>query len=52
MEAMISLVEKGLVSATSIKPGQQVVVISGFPVGNFRQPNFALLHSVGESAVD
>lgn len=52
IEEMIRLVELGLVSATSIKPGQQVVVISGFPVGHFRQPNFALLHSVGEATSD
>jgi len=30
------------------QPGQQVVVISGFPVNMLRAPNMALLHNVGE----
>ncbi|RPI22336.1 MAG: pyruvate kinase [Chloroflexota bacterium] len=48
MEAMIRFVEEGLLQSTPVQPGQQVVVISGFPVGAMRQPNFALLHTVGE----
>ncbi len=48
MEAMIEHVEQALVSHTSIEAGQQVVLISGFPVGAFRRPNFALLHTIGE----
>ncbi len=48
VESMISSVEAALLSSTGIKPGQQVVVISGFPVGTARLPNFALLYTVGE----
>jgi pyruvate kinase len=48
VETMIAHVEKALVESTSLKPGQQVVLISGFPVGEFRLPNFALLHTIGE----
>jgi pyruvate kinase len=47
MEALIAQVEKTIAESTSLKPGQQVVVISGFPVGKFRLPNFALLHTIG-----
>ncbi len=48
VEAMIASVEAALVSSTSIQTGDQVVVISGFPVGAMRPPNFALLYTVGE----
>lgn len=48
VESMITSVEAALISSTNIKPGQQVVVISGFPVGTARLPNFALLYTVGE----
>lgn len=48
VEAMIASVEAALVSSTSIRSGDQVVVISGFPVGAMRPPNFALLYTVGE----
>jgi pyruvate kinase len=47
METMIEIVEAGILSSTNITPGQQVVVISGFPVGLMRPPNFALLHTIG-----
>ena len=50
VESMIASVEAALLSSTSIKPGQQVVVISGFPVGTARLPNFALLHTLGEGS--
>ncbi len=46
METMIEHVEEAIVSSTSIENGQQVVLISGFPVGASRPPNFALLHTV------
>jgi len=50
VESMIASVEAALLSSTPIKPGQQVVVISGFPVGTARLPNFALLHTLGEGS--
>lgn len=48
VEGMTEIVEKALLSCTSIKAGQQVIIISGFPVGSYRPPNFMLLHTVGE----
>ena len=46
VEKMISHVEAALKSSGLVQPGQQVVVISGFPVGEMRPPNMALLHTV------
>jgi len=48
VEAMILSLEAVILSATTIRPGQQIVVITGFPVGMHRPPNLALLHTVGE----
>lgn len=46
LETMITHVEAAITSSTLLKPGQQVVVISGFPVGEFRKPNLALLYTL------
>jgi pyruvate kinase len=46
LEEMLSIVEKAILSFTQIKPGQQVVFISGFPVGALCPPNLALLHTI------
>ncbi|MCJ7696286.1 MAG: pyruvate kinase [Anaerolineaceae bacterium] len=46
LETMITHVETALASSTSLKAGQQVVLISGFPVGEFRKPNLALLYTL------
>ena len=48
LEAMLKDVEKAIVTATPIRPGQQVVLLSGFPVGAMRPPNVALLHTIGD----
>ena len=48
MEDMLDHVDAAMIASTPIKPGQQVVVISGFPVGAMRPPNFALLYTVGQ----
>ena len=50
VETMIASVEAALLSSTPVESGDQVVVITGFPVGTSRPPNFALLHTVGEWA--
>jgi pyruvate kinase len=47
VEEMIGIVEQVLLNSTSVKPGQQVVLISGFPFSTFPRPNLALLHTVG-----
>jgi pyruvate kinase len=46
MEEMIRHVETALRESGLVQPGGQVVVVSGFPVRDFRQPNMALLHTV------
>jgi pyruvate kinase len=48
LEAMLKDVEKAIVNATPIRPGQQVVLLSGFPIGAMRPPNVALLHTIGD----
>ncbi len=48
LETMIKHVETALASTSNLKSGQQVVLISGFPVGAFRQPNLALLYTLGD----
>jgi len=47
LETMIQHVETAIATTTNLKPGEQVVLISGFPVGAFRQPNLALLYTLG-----
>jgi pyruvate kinase len=46
VEEMIEHVEKALKEKETIKTGQQVVIVTGFPIRNFPQPNMALLHTV------
>lgn len=48
IEEMLAHVDTAMIASTPIKPGQQVVVISGFPVGAMRLPNLALLYTVGQ----
>lgn len=48
LEEMLAHVDTAMIASSPIKPGQQVVVISGFPVGHMRLPNLALLYTVGQ----
>ena len=48
VEIMLSHVEAAIISSTSLKPGQEVVLIAGFPIGRMGPANFALLHTIGE----
>lgn len=48
LETMIKHVETAIATATDLKPGQKVILISGFPVGAFRQTNLALLYTLGD----
>ncbi len=48
IEDMLKVVEQALITSTSIQPGQQVILICGFPVYSGRASNLALLHTVGE----
>jgi len=47
VESMLTHVDNAIVASTSVRAGQQIVMISGFPVGARRPPNFAILHTVG-----
>ena len=48
LEEMVHKVDDALTARTHITNGQQIVLISGFPVGSMHLPNLALLHAVGE----
>ncbi len=45
LETMLHQIDQSLVR--TVKPGDQVVLVCGFPVGAMRPPNMALLHTVG-----
>lgn len=49
VENMIQIVEETLLGKLGFQKGEQIVLISGFPVGAMRQPNFCLLHTLGET---
>lgn len=46
LETMIRHVETAITSSTPLCAGDQVVVISGFPVGDFGKPNLTLLYTL------
>lgn len=48
LEEMVASVDAYLQANQRCKVGEQVVVISGFPVGEMRLPNLALLHTIGK----
>lgn len=48
LETMIRHVETAIATSTKLKQGQQIVLISGFPVGAYQQPNLALLYTLGD----
>jgi pyruvate kinase len=47
VEEMFRCVETALRDSGTVKPGQQVVLVCGFPIGEMRPPNMVLLHTVG-----
>jgi pyruvate kinase len=49
IEEMLTAVEKNMLATTPIQPGQQIVLICGFPVHAVRPTNMALLHTVGDN---
>ncbi len=49
VETMLAHVETALMASSNLTPGQQVVLLSGFPVGMMREPNFALLYTIGSA---
>ncbi|NPV86410.1 MAG: pyruvate kinase [Anaerolineae bacterium] len=48
VEDMLSIIEQEALASSKVKAGQQVILISGLPVGAMRPPNLALLHTIGE----
>jgi pyruvate kinase len=49
IEEMIQVVEESILASHPIQPGQQVVLICGFPVYKVRPTNLAILHTLGDS---
>lgn len=47
VESMIETVENAIIESSFLRTGQQVIMISGFPVGQQQPPNFVLLHTLG-----
>ena len=47
VEDMLKQVDNAMLKSDKIKPGQQVALLCGFPLGAMRTPNMALLHTVG-----
>jgi pyruvate kinase len=45
---MLARVEEIMVSSTNLQPGQQVIIITGYPLGRKKSPNLALLHTLGD----
>jgi len=48
IDEMLRAVENVLMTSQTLQPGQQVVLICGFPVNEVRPTNLALLHTIGE----
>lgn len=48
IEEMLEKVETVMMASESMSPGEQVVLICGFPIDEVRSSNLALLHTVGQ----
>jgi pyruvate kinase len=48
LETMLKHVDKAMISSTPLVLGQQVVLITGFPIAARRPPNLAILHTIGK----
>jgi pyruvate kinase len=48
LEEMLDHVDAALMRSHDVRPGDQVVLVCGFPLGALRPTNMALLHTVGE----
>lgn len=49
VESMIEIVEDGMRQFAKLQEGNQVIIITGFPVGAWRPANILLMHTIGES---
>jgi pyruvate kinase len=48
IEGMLQVVENKMIMDIDIQPGQQVVLVCGYPIAKSKPTNLALLHTVGE----
>jgi hypothetical protein len=46
IEDMLTHVDSAVVEGTPVEPGQEIVLIAGFPIHKMVPPNLALLHTV------
>ena len=46
IEEMIGHVEAAVIEGTPVEPGQEIVLLAGFPIDKMVPPNLALLHTV------
>ena len=46
VEEMLELVNVAVIKDTPIQPGEEIVLIAGFPIAEMVPPNFALLHNI------
>jgi len=46
VDEMVRCIEQALRASGRVRPGQQVVLVCGYPVGELRPPNMALLHTI------
>ena len=46
VEDMLDRVKHVITQSTQLQPGQEVVLIAGFPIGAMRSANFLLLHEI------
>jgi pyruvate kinase len=48
IDEMINIVDEELMRSTFYQPGQQVVLVCGFPVKSVRPANMTIIHTIGE----
>jgi pyruvate kinase len=48
IEDMVAFVEEAIIASNPIQNGQQIIFVSGLPIGDMRPPNFLLLHTIGK----
>ncbi|NMC11608.1 MAG: pyruvate kinase [Chloroflexi bacterium] len=49
IENMIRVVDEKLLSSSDFQPGQQMVMVCGFPIKTIRPANMTIIHTIGES---
>ncbi len=48
VDGMLASIESTVLNLHAMKPGQKVVVISGYPIGEMRPPNLVMLYTLGQ----